>query len=194
MLKKHQPKRIAVFCSANSEIESEFFALAKSLSEGLARRKFQLVYGGARVGLMGALADAMLEAGGIVRGAITESLAATREMPHKGIQELVVVKDLFDRKRWMMDHADAFVILPGGLGTLDEALEVITWRALKCHDKPILFVNIGGFWQSQLNVFAELEKRGMIRARVGGESRGEAQLYQVCNTLEEVWTVLDDIS
>jgi uncharacterized protein (TIGR00730 family) len=189
--------RIAVFCSANSEIEADFFSAAEKLAQGLAKRKWELVYGGARVGLMGSIADAMLKAGGLVRGAITEDLAVEREMPHKGIQELVVVQDLFDRKRWMMDHADAFVILPGGYGTLDEALEVITWKTLKCHDKPILFVNVAGFWQSQLNVFGEFKKRGMIRAHGPASETGEnqkAELYDVCNTLDEVWTVLDDIS
>jgi hypothetical protein len=178
--------RICVFCSANSDLEADYFAKAREFSAGLASRGWELIYGGAQVGLMGCFADAILAQGGVARGAITEGLARTRENPHPGIQELVVVRDLFERKRWMMDEADAFVIYPGGYGTLDEALEVITWKALECHRKPIVFVNLGGFWQTQLQVFAELASAKAIRP-------GGLDLFEVCENNEGVWRILDEL-
>jgi uncharacterized protein (TIGR00730 family) len=179
--------RVAVFCSANSGLDPKFIAAAKAFGQGLAARKWELIYGGAQVGLMGTFADASLSAGGVVRGAITEGLAAGREIAHEKIQELVIVKDLFERKRWMNHEADAFAIFPGGLGTLDEALEVITWKSLGCLDKPIVFVNLEGFWQSQLEVFRELSSKGVIRA-------GGLDLYTVTDTVEGLWSILDGIS
>lgn len=177
--------RITVFCSANDGLDARFLHAAEQFAQGLARRGWELIYGGAKVGLMGHFADHALKAGGVARGAITASLAETQEVPHGGLQELLIVKDLFDRKRWMNDEGDAFVIFPGGFGTLDEALEVITWKALKCHDKPIVFVNLDGFWQSQINAFKDLAARGVIRP-------GGLELFKVHDTLEEVWSYLDD--
>jgi uncharacterized protein (TIGR00730 family) len=180
------PMRAAVFCSANSGLDPEFFVAAEAFSAGLAKRGWELIYGGSRAGLMGCFADAMLAAGGVARGAITKDLAAEREMPHEGLQELVIVPDLFERKRWMMDQADVFLIFPGGFGTLDEALEVITWRALGHHDKPIVFVNLDGFWQSQIEVFREFSRNGMIRS-------GGMDLFEIHDALDTIWTVLDGL-
>ena len=135
---------------------------------------------------MGEFARAQIAAGGIVRGAITESLASGNEGVNKDLHEVVLVGDLFERKRWMMEEADAFLIFPGGFGTLDEALEVITWKSLHCHAKPILFVNLKGFWQNLISVFKEFERAGMIRP-------GGLDLYAVCNTLDETWKLLDGI-
>lgn len=176
--------RVTVFCSANKNIDPKFFDAAKEFSIGLVKRGWELIYGGAQVGLMGQFADSVVEAGGVARGAITEGLAKNIETPHRGLAELVMVKDLFERKRWMNDEGDAFVIFPGGFGTLDEALEVITWKSLKCHDKPIVFVNLDGFWQSQIKAFGDFADRGMIRP-------GGLELYEVVDSVEEVWKVLD---
>jgi len=177
--------RVAVFCSANSKLHPEFFEAAANFSQNLARRGWELIYGGAQVGLMGCFADEQIKAGGVARGAITEGLARTQETPHRGLNELVVVKNLFERKRWMMEEADAFVIFPGGLGTLDEALEVITWKSLNELDKPILFVNLRDFWQTQLNTFNGFAAHGMIRA-------GGLELFEVCARGEQIWKILDD--
>jgi uncharacterized protein (TIGR00730 family) len=178
--------RIAVFCSANLDIDPQFFVAASEFAGELARRRWELIYGGARVGLMGCFADEALKNGGVVRGAITESLAISQENPHLGIHELVTVTDLFERKRWMMDEADAFVIYPGGFGTLDEALEVISWKSLGCHEKPIVFVNMRGFWQNQLAAFDQMAATGMIRS-------GGLDLFKVCETNSETWKVLDGL-
>lgn len=177
-------KRVAVYCSANPGLEARIQDEAKLFAQGLAQRGWELIFGGAQVGLMGVFANECLKAGGVVRGAITKGLAAGREVPHYGLQELVVVEDLFERKRWMMEQADAFAIFPGGFGTLDEALEAITWKSLGCLDKPILFVNTGGFWQTQIDAFKDLSTRGVIRP-------GGLELYEVCGSIEEVWRSLE---
>ncbi|MES2856603.1 MAG: TIGR00730 family Rossman fold protein [Bdellovibrionota bacterium] len=177
--------RIGVFCSANSGLDASFYEAADLFGQGLGQRRWELIYGGATVGLMGRFADSALKHGAAARGALTASLAVTQEMPHKGLTELVIVDDLFDRKRWMNDRSDAFAIFPGGLGTLDEALEVITWKSLGYHEKPIIFVNLGGFWHSQLEAFRDLASRGVIRP-------GGLDLYQVVNDVEGLWAILDD--
>ncbi len=183
--RKSGPYRVAVFCSANPKLDAAYFTAATVFSKNLAKRGWELIYGGAQIGLMGRFADAQIEAGGIARGAITEGLARTQETPHRGLKELVIVKDLFDRKRWMMEEADAFVIFPGGLGTLDEALEVITWKSLGELDKPILFVNVRDFWQNQLDTFQGFAAQGMIRT-------GGLELFKVCARDEQIWKILDD--
>ena len=177
--------RVAVFCSANANLHPAFFEAAAEFSQNLAKRGWELIYGGAQVGLMGCFANEQIKAGGVARGAITEGLARTQETPHRGLTELVIVENLFERKRWMMSEADAFVIFPGGLGTLDEALEVITWKSLNELDKPILFVNLRDFWQNQLNTFNGFAAHGMIRA-------GGLELFQVCARDEQIWKILDD--
>jgi hypothetical protein len=113
------------------------------LGRGLAEAGIRLVYGGGRVGLMGAVADAALEAGGEVLGVIPEFLARL-EVAHTGVDELTVTDSMHSRKQRMFAEADAFVSLPGGLGTLDETVEIITWRQLGLHDKPILLCDIAG--------------------------------------------------
>jgi uncharacterized protein (TIGR00730 family) len=134
---------VAVFCGSNSGGDPAFTAGARALGRGLAAAGIRLVYGGGRVGLMGALADAALEAGGEVLGVIPEFLARL-EVAHTGVAELAITDNMHSRKQRMFAAADAFVSLPGGLGTLDETVEVITWRQLGLHDKPILLCDIAG--------------------------------------------------
>ena len=169
-------KSVAVFCSANSNLAPDIEAEARRFGRELAFHEIELVYGGGHVGLMGIVADGCLTAGGVVRGAIPHDLAKTAEIAHKDITELVYVDDLFERKRWMMERAAAFAILPGGFGTLDEALEVITWKALGHHDKPVVFLNIQGFWSGQLRVFQDMMDKGFIRDQ-------HKNLYQVADTI-----------
>jgi uncharacterized protein (TIGR00730 family) len=180
-------KRIAVYCSASSKLEPEFFTEANLFAEGMVQRGWELIYGGAKVGLMGRFADRCLELGGVARGSITKKLAEGYEVAHPNLTELVVVDDLFDRKRWMNDLGDAFVLFPGGLGTLDEALEVLTWKSLGYHAKPIIFVNIAGFWQNQIHTFQEMAKRGVIHP-------GGFNLYHVTETASETLHLLDRLS
>ena len=134
---------VAVFCGSNSGADPAFAAGARALGRGLAASGMRLVYGGGRVGLMGAVADAALAAGGEVLGVIPDFLARL-EVAHTGVAELVTTDSMHSRKQLMFAEADAFVSLPGGLGTLDETVEIITWRQLGLHDKPILLCDIAG--------------------------------------------------
>jgi uncharacterized protein (TIGR00730 family) len=180
-----RPYRVAVFCSASSNISPFYFVQAGVFSKGLASRGWELIYGGAANGLMGHLADEALKVGGTVRGAIPKKLMDVTEVPHKGLKEMVVTENLFERKSWMMDNADAYAIFPGGLGTLDEALEVLTWKSLDYHQKPIVFVNINGFWQHQIKVFQQFAIEGMIRTDRG------LSMYDVSDTAEEALAAFD---
>lgn len=136
-------RSVTVFCGARRGIDPRFAEAARALGTGLARGGYRLVYGGGRVGLMGVLADAALAAGGEVMGVIPGFLALP-EIAHDGLRELVVTDSLHSRKARLYDEGDAFVALPGGIGTLDELIETITWRALGQHAKPVLLCDVAG--------------------------------------------------
>ena len=140
---------ICVYCGSSPGTEPAFLEAAQKLGKILAENGVRLVYGGGSVGLMGALAAAVLKHGGEVTGVIPEFLTR-RERPRRLAQELVVTRDMHERKRTMFEHADAFVALPGGLGTLEELVEQLTWAQLGRHKKPILIANIGGYWDPLL--------------------------------------------
>ena len=135
---------VAVFCGARRGNDPHHLAAAERLGRGLAEAGMRLVYGGGRVGLMGAVADAALAADGDVLGIIPEFLR-TREIAHGQVDQLIVTDSMHSRKNRMFELADAFVSIAGGLGTLDETIEIITWRQLGLHDKPILLCNEGGW-------------------------------------------------
>jgi hypothetical protein len=134
---------VAVFCGSHAGHDPVFRAVASELGRGLARAGIRLVYGGGRIGLMGALADGALADGGTVIGVIPEFLTHW-EVAHEGVSELIVTGDMHSRKTRMFELSDAFVSLPGGLGTLEETIEVMTWRQLGLHDKPILLCDVAG--------------------------------------------------
>jgi uncharacterized protein (TIGR00730 family) len=134
---------VAVFCGSRPGRSPVFRAAAAALGRGLAQAEMRLIFGGGRVGMMAAVADAAIAAGGTVIGVIPEFLTRS-EVAHKGVSELIVTDSMHTRKRQMFDLADAFVSLPGGLGTFDETFEIITWRQLRLHDKPILLTNVEG--------------------------------------------------
>jgi uncharacterized protein (TIGR00730 family) len=137
--------RICVFCGASPGREPAYLAAARAVGEGLAQRGIGLVYGGGRVGLMGAVADAALDAGGEVTGVIPTGLV-DRELAHPGLTALRVVGTLHERKAVMAELADAFIALPGGLGTLEELAEVVSWAQLELHAKPIGLLEVGDYW------------------------------------------------
>ncbi len=139
-------RSVAVFCGARFGVHAVYRQAAHDLGAGLAGAGLRLVYGGGRVGLMGVTADAALAGGGAVLGIIPEFLQR-REVAHGGGIELVVTDSMHDRKRRMFEAADAFVTLPGGLGTFDETIEITTWRQLGLHDKPILICDVAGWAQ-----------------------------------------------
>jgi uncharacterized protein (TIGR00730 family) len=136
---------ICVYCGSSPGTEPAFIEAAQTFGKILAENSVRLVYGGGSVGLMGALAESVLEHGGEVTGIIPEFLTK-RERPRRLAQELIVTRDMHERKRTMFERADAFVALPGGLGTLEELVEQLTWVQLGRHKKPILIANIAGYW------------------------------------------------
>jgi uncharacterized protein (TIGR00730 family) len=141
--------RICVFCGASAGRDPAYAALAARVGSGLAARRIGLVYGGGRVGLMGAVADAALAAGGEVVGVIPRRLVA-RELAHPGLTQLHVVGSLHERKAMMSELADGFIGLPGGLGTLEELAEVASWAQLELHRKPIGLLGPPGYWEPLL--------------------------------------------
>jgi uncharacterized protein (TIGR00730 family) len=138
-------RAVCVFCGSSPGRDPAFALAARELGRTLAERDLALVYGGAHVGLMGAVADAALAAGGQAIGVIPSSLV-DRELAHPGLTELLVVDTLAERKALMAERADAFVALPGGFGTVDELFEVVTWTQLGLHTKPIGLLDVHGFW------------------------------------------------
>jgi len=134
---------VTVFCGSRLGSRPEFAAAARQLGLGLGLAGIRLVYGGGKNGMMGVLADAVLEAGGTVLGIIPHFLTKS-ELAHQGVTEMTVVDSMHDRKRRMAEAADAFVTLPGGIGTMDETIEIISWRQLHLHDKPIYICDIAG--------------------------------------------------
>lgn len=142
-------RRICVFCGASPGRDPAFVAAARAVGAGLAGREIGIVYGGGRVGLMGALADAALEAGGEVIGVIPQGLV-DRELAHPGLTELRIVASLHERKAVMAELSDAFIALPGGLGTLEELAEVTSWAQLELHAKPIGLIDVGDYWDPLL--------------------------------------------
>ncbi len=136
---------ICVYCGSSPGTEPAFIEAAKNFGRILAESGVRLIYGGGSVGLMGALAESVLDHGGHVTGIIPEFLTK-RERPRRLSQELIVTRDMHERKRTMFERADAFVALPGGIGTLEELVEQLTWVQLGRHKKPILIANIAGYW------------------------------------------------
>jgi uncharacterized protein (TIGR00730 family) len=138
-------KRIAVYCGSAAGVDPAFADAARVLGRTMVERKIDLVYGGGRLGLMGIIADTVLEAGGKVFGVIPQALV-DHEVAHRGCTELYQVADMHERKAKMTELTDAFVALPGGIGTLDELFEAWTWNALGYHAKPFCLLNVNGFW------------------------------------------------
>lgn len=157
-----QPSAVAVFCGSSVGIRPEYVGAATQLGGALAARGITLVYGGASVGLMGAVADAALSAGGRVVGVIPVALQ-TKEIEHRGLTELHVVDSMHARKQLMADKADAFVALPGGLGTLEELFEVWTWAMLGYHAKPCSLLDAGGYFGRLAGFLDHAVTEGFIR-------------------------------
>jgi len=160
-------RRLCVYCGSSGAVDEEYREAARELGARLAAARIGLVYGGGRVGLMGLLADAVLVAGGEVTGIIPSRLRDA-ELAHHGVTELVVVDSMHERKRLMAEKADAFAILPGGIGTLDEFFEIVSWRQLSLHDKPILLVDIGDYWAPLRALLDHIVVNGFARPQTWG--------------------------
>jgi uncharacterized protein (TIGR00730 family) len=155
-------KRVCVFCGSATGHDAVYAAGARSLGEALARRGLGLVFGGGHIGLMGVLADALLQSGGEAIGVIPQALV-DRELAHTGLTELRVVQTMHQRKALMADLADCFVALPGGYGTADELFEILTWAQLGIHAKPIGLLNQAGFFDPLLAWIDRTVAEGFLR-------------------------------
>jgi uncharacterized protein (TIGR00730 family) len=162
---------VCVYCGSRHGVRPAYTAAAQALGTAIGRRGWQLVYGGGKVGLMGEVAEATLQAGGRVIGVIPESLQQ-REVGHHGLHELHVVPTMHLRKQMMAERADAFIALPGGIGTLEELYEVWTWRQLGYHDQPIGLLNVEGFYDGLLQFMQKTVAEGFL-------SREQTRMLQV---------------
>jgi uncharacterized protein (TIGR00730 family) len=167
---------LAVFCGSASDIDPRILVAGRVLGQTLARRRIGLVYGGASIGLMGAIADATVEAGGTVIGVMPQVLVDA-EVAHRNLTRLEVVRDLHTRKARMAELADAFAVLPGGLGTLDELFDVLTWRTLGLHEKPIAVLDTLEFWKPLRGLIDHLVEARFVKDH-------NARLVQFCASPE----------
>ena len=159
-------KSLCVFTGSSSGVKRDYAEAARDMGQALAERGIELVYGGGRVGLMGVLADAVLSSGGRAIGVIPESLVA-KEVGHKGLSELKVVKTMHERKALMAEIADGFVAMPGGFGTLDEFFEIVTWAQLGLHRKPCGLLDVQGYFDPLLAFVEHSVREGFVRREHG---------------------------
>jgi uncharacterized protein (TIGR00730 family) len=174
---------VCVYCGSANRVSDRFKDVARDVGTALATARKQVVYGGGRVGLMGIVADAALAAGTPVIGIIPEHIQA-REVQHTGLTELHVVADMHTRKRMMVDRSDAFVILPGGFGTLDEMFEIFTWKQLQLHKKPILIFNVDGYWDHLIALIKNIVTSGFAQPN-------DLELFSVVNDIPTMLTTLE---
>ena len=156
-------RTICVYCGSGPGTNPRFVEAAIALGKVFAENGIRLVYGGGSIGLMGAVATSVLNHGGVVTGIIPDFLTS-RENALKRVQEMIVTPDMHERKRLMFERSDAFVALPGGIGTLEELVEQMTWQQLGRHTKPVLLANIDGFWEPLLALLAHMRATEFIRA------------------------------
>jgi uncharacterized protein (TIGR00730 family) len=154
-------KRLAVYCGSSMGVDPAFAETAKALGVEMARRGIGLVYGGGRLGLMGVVADAVLQGGGEAHGVIPQALTDL-EVAHRGLTELHTVTSMHERKAKMTELTDAFVALPGGIGTFDELFEAWTWNALGYHSKPFALLNVNGFWDGMIGFLDGVTANGFM--------------------------------
>lgn len=181
---KSNIENVCVYCGSSSGVDDVYKEAAKNLGGLIASEDWGVVYGGGRVGLMGIVADSALAAGGRVIGIIPEHIQA-REVEHTDLTELHIVETMHVRKQMMVDRSQAFVILAGGLGTLDEFFELITWKQLGLHDKPIVVVNVDGYWTKMLDSLDHIASKGFMRET-------DLDLFVTVETIEEVPQAIKD--
>ena len=161
-------KRLAVYCGSATGSQPAFAECARDTAEAMVRRGVDLVYGGGRLGLMGIVADSVLERGGHVHGVIPNALVDL-EVAHTGIDELITVDTMHERKAKMTELADAFLALPGGIGTLDELFEAWSWNALGYHAKPFCLLNVDGFWDGLIQFMDHATNSGFLSRKRRGQ-------------------------
>jgi uncharacterized protein (TIGR00730 family) len=177
-------KTICVYCASSRQVDARYFRAAEELGGLLARSGRRIVYGGGSIGLMGALADAALAAGGEVIGVIPEFMRE-RELGHDGLTDLQVVPDMHSRKRAMIEQADAFVALPGGCGTFEELFEAITWKRLGLHSEPVVLADVEGYFRPCVELLRQCVEHRFMDSRHAG-------MWQVVDRVTDVLDAIDD--
>jgi len=172
-------KSLCVFCGASDNVAAEYLEEGKKLGKMIAERNMHMVFGAGDCGVMGATANGALENGGTVTGVFPRVLDGL-EKEHAHLSETIIVDDMHTRKMTMFDKSDAFIILPGGFGTMDETFEVITWKQLNTHDKPVVLYNYNGYWDNWVRLTEQFIDAGFA-------SQKTRTLYDVVDTLEEVF-------
>ena len=178
-------KSLCVFCGAAVGDDPAYGEAARALGDMMARRGVRLIFGAGHVGMMGILADAVLAAGGEAVGVIPRHLM-DRELAHVGLTELLVVENMHTRKQKMFELADAIAVLPGGFGTLDETFEVITWKQLGLHDKPIFLIDTNGYWRPFADLIAKIIQSGFAHS-------DHAALFALVGTPAELFGLLETL-
>ncbi len=173
---------VCVYCGSSGRVSDTYKQAATDFGKIIAQNNAALVYGGGRVGLMGLVADSVMANNGKVVGIIPHHIES-REVAHQGLTELYVVDSMHIRKQMMVEKSDAFVVLPGGIGTLDEVCEILTWKQLGMHDKPIVIANIDNYWKPFGDMVAHIIESGFMRAE-------DARLMTVVDTVEEIFPAL----
>src|SRR5256886_11145711 len=171
-------RTVCVYCGSGPGTNPRFIESAIAVGKVLAGNGIRLVYGGGSLGMMGAVATSVLEHGGSVTGIIPDFLTA-RENALTRVQEMIVTPDMHERKRLMFERSDAFVALPGGVGTLEELVEMLTWQQLGRHAKPILLANIDGFWEPLLALLAHMRSAQFIRASLSIDSLKAERVQEI---------------
>jgi len=178
MSKTNSIKTVCVYCGSGPGTDPQFIEAASALGKAFAENGIGLVYGGGSLGLMGAVANGVLDHGGKVTGIIPDFLIAREHMLDRA-QELIVTKNMHERKQLMFEQSDAFVALPGGIGTLEELVEQMTWAQLGRHTKPVLLANIGNFWEPLLSLLSHMRQKEFIR-------QGLAVNFLTANRVEDI--------
>ena len=176
-------KSIAVYCGASSGANPLYADAARALGRVLVEHNIGLVYGGGNVGLMGVIADEVLRLGGDVTGVIPHALVQ-REVGHTGLTRIFVVKDMHERKAMMAELSDGFIAMPGGMGTLEELFEMLTWSQLGIHAKPVGVLNVNGFFDGLVGFIGHLHAEGFVRAEHAGLMMVEATPEAIVRRLQ----------
>lgn len=185
-------KSICVFCGSANGARHAYPAAAKELGRSIAQGGHGLVFGGATVGTMGVVADAALAEGGEVIGVIPDVIM-DREIGHRGLTELHVVRTMHERKALMASRSDAFVALPGGFGTLDEFIEIVTWAQLRIHTKPCVLLNVDGYYDPLLRFFDSAVDEGFIKPENRGLVQVASSVAEALDIIERDWSVREEV-
>jgi uncharacterized protein (TIGR00730 family) len=185
-------RAIAVYCGASRGASPRYTEAAQALAQQLVSHNLPLVYGGGKVGLMGVIADEVLRLGGDVTGVIPRALVE-REVGHAGLTRLFVVKDMHERKAMMSDLADGFIAMPGGMGTLEELFEMLTWSQLGIHTKPVGVLNVDGFYDRLLDFVAHTNREGFVQDRHAALMMSESDPQALVERLQAAFAAVPQL-